>query len=300
MTTPTITVIISSSPQVNGESLRQCLTSVSHQTFVPWECLVAVPESQAEHTRILLAEQGFDSRFKVCTAGSENDAELLNAAAKLAQGEYVLVLGARDLLAPTCLDSALTCRNKYNADYVLIDVRGFQDARTIHAAPAGPVDVLASPGAAIALLYRRIVTDSFNDRVAPFHLPAALLKIMAAPYQVARLRSPLYFCRVQETDNSILQGSLERFMDEHSELYSSNWKEIMAAKDSQIQALTNGLAADYEALKHENEMLQSRFDQLSEKHQNLEEHHARSLSSIKVTGTHLLRAIFSRFQLTRS
>lgn len=300
MTTPTITVIVSSSPQLNADSLRQCLTSVSHQTFVSWECLVAVPQNLAEPTKKLMTEQGFDARFKLCSADSNNDADLLNAAANHAQGDYVMVLGADDLLAPTCLDSALTCRNEYNADYVLIDVRAFQNARTIHAAPTGPVSVLASPGAAIALLCRRELLGSFNERLAPLHLPAALLRIMAAPRQVARLKSPLYFWRVQETDSSTLKGSLERFMDEHSELYSSNWKEIMAAKDSQIQALTNELAADYEALKHENEMLQSRFDQLSEQHQNLEEHHSRSLSSIKVTGTHLLRAILSRFQVTRS
>ncbi|MBY0550354.1 MAG: hypothetical protein K2W95_23955 [Candidatus Obscuribacterales bacterium] len=301
MTTPTITVIVSSVPQLNGESLRQCLTSVGHQTFASLECLLSVPQSQAEQTNRLLSEQGFDSRFKLCTAAdSENEAILINTALKIAQGDFVLILGANDLLAPTCLDSAITCRNDYNADYVLIDVRAFQDARTIYAAPAGQVDILASPRAAVALLCRRELLGPFNERVAPFHLQSALVRLMAASHRAARLISPLYLWRLQKTDSSLLQGSLERFMDEHAEIYSANWKEIMASKDSQIHELTNELAANYEALKHENEMLQSKFDQLSEKHQNLEEHHARSLSSIKVTGIHLLRAIFSRFQVTRS
>lgn len=301
MTKSKITVIISVVSPLNDDALRQCLNSVRHQTYTALECIVAAPDTASDRATKLLS-QDLDTRFRLCITDSSNEAGLLNAATATASGEYMMVLSSDDLLAPTCLENAMACRHEYNADYVVIDVRAFQDARSIQPAPTGQSalqDVLASPQAPVALLYRKELAGPFNERVAPLHMAAALIKLIAAELQPAHLKSPLYFWRRKRFDSSILQGSLNHFMDEHVELYRSNWKEILAAKEIQIEALTNDLAANYESLKHENEMLQSKFDQLSEKHQELEEHHARSLSSIKVTGTHLLRAIFSKAGLNR-
>lgn len=296
---PEVSVFVSAL-QLSAE-LVQCLTSIQNQTFASFECVLCVPQELAETAQKLLQSHRLDSRFAIHSIQTSNETTLLSSALKNSLARFVTFVAAHDLLAPTYLQATLEYRDTFNADYVVSDCRFFNDARTIMKAPARVAEVLAFPWLSRSLLCKREELPRLNESLPRFHTADLLLKLMSsATAKPALLASPLYLARVRRTDFSSLTRSLNQFMSEHSELYTANWKEVLAEKDRKIFELSNALTAEYETLKTEQEHLQNKHTELTEQHEKLQEHHARSLASIKVTGTHLLRAIFCRFPAIRN
>jgi glycosyltransferase involved in cell wall biosynthesis len=297
-----VTVIISCT-QVPAE-LVETLSSVQHQT-VPFECLLSVPASLKAEASRLLKQNGFGAAFRVVETETRSYGALANIAIEKASGRFIAFLRSTDLLVPDYLQKVLAHCKSFNADAATVGIRTFGEAKVTLEEHIETVDLLASPWLPIALVVRRTLltvagNQSLSSEMNGLELADLLLRLNRAEARLTHLRNPLYLYRHKTESNPHYDRSLKLFMEANADLYKDNWQQILAAKDARIRALSEELAPTFERLKQDHEDLQIKYTNLAEKHEQLEEHHARSLNSIKVTGTHLLRAIFSRFSINRT
>lgn len=278
------------------QALRNAISSLENQT-TPGEYLLAVDAANADAAESLLRKNNLLSTVRIF-AHTHGLSYAVDAAAQSARGALVSFLRSNDLFAPTYLETVQKYFTEFNCEMVACDVKSFNEARNLIPAPDGIVDILSKPWLPLALTIRRdrLVDVKFASAAPSIGLARVALFLLQQNCMFRVLRSPLYFHRSEIHDDQLLSSAnLGEFMEMHAEAYRENWKEVLLAKDQVIYQLSGDLAPKYERLKQEHEKLEARFNELNEKYEELEAHHARSLSSIKVTGVHLLRAIFSRF-----
>jgi GT2 family glycosyltransferase/glycosyltransferase involved in cell wall biosynthesis len=84
--------------------LRACLESLRAQSYERWElCLVDDGSNASPAVRLLEKSAREDSRIRVVRPGTQGSAASFNAGLAVAQGEFVGLLGAGDLLSPHAL-----------------------------------------------------------------------------------------------------------------------------------------------------------------------------------------------------
>jgi len=104
-TEPRFSILI---PAYNAEAtLARTLDSLIAQTYDDWECVVIDDGSTDGTAAILERYVQIDSRFRGTSQENGGTASALNAAAKLAQGQFFVQLGADDELLPEYCEATL-------------------------------------------------------------------------------------------------------------------------------------------------------------------------------------------------
>ena len=84
--------------------VRECLDSVSKQSFADWECVVGVEASKDATERLVREYAEKDGRFRVFTGPRTGSCSASrNTGVELARGAYVLFLDGDDTIAEGCL-----------------------------------------------------------------------------------------------------------------------------------------------------------------------------------------------------
>lgn len=115
-------------PQI--DRLRNTINSVKGQIYRNWELCVAVGATAGEITRAMWEEDTVaDSRIKVAVLSHEsNMAHVINAAAELAEGEFMVFLEPSDELAPNALaEIALYLAERPSTDFLYSDEDSVDD-----------------------------------------------------------------------------------------------------------------------------------------------------------------------------
>lgn len=113
---PKISVII---PVYNVEKyLRDCLNSVSAQTFTDWEAICVNDGSTDNCKQILEQHAAGDNRFIIINQPNSSVSVARNNGLKHAKGEYIYFLDSDDLLHPQCLEIAYNSAVKHQAELV--------------------------------------------------------------------------------------------------------------------------------------------------------------------------------------
>lgn len=279
--------------------LADALKSLSCQTRL-CDQVLAVDASVEQDLQELLDvfKDACPPGLTTCNLGDERDSslgELFNLAAKSCSGDYLLFLPAHQLLAPKYIE---LCVQSLEMDETLgavctgIRLTGKEDAVFELSIP----ELLAFPQRDCYPLFR---AESFN-KIGGFskvnnHIvfADAVLRIVAAEMRVKFLQECLVLARCDENldkpslhklDNSFARAD---FLKAHSAVVSQFAEEMVLC------------------LEKEHMRQQQRFDRLIDHaHQNLlfvsnkqkaqEKFHKEQLSSISVTGRHLLCAVKRR------
>ncbi|MBB5346590.1 glycosyltransferase [Desulfoprunum benzoelyticum] len=119
---PTISVIV---PVCNAAAhhLNNCIRSVLHQSYPHWQLCLADDGSTQAHVRPLLEEWAArDQRIRIIFLETNRGiAGATNAAAALAEGDYLSFLGSDDELAPECLFRIVQAAADTGADLLYTD-----------------------------------------------------------------------------------------------------------------------------------------------------------------------------------
>jgi glycosyltransferase involved in cell wall biosynthesis len=120
-------------PCFNGEKyLAQALESVLWQTYDRWECILIDDGSTDDSKKIFEKYQESDARFRYMYQANRGAAAARNKGIRTAQGAYIQLLDADDILMPQKLDACIAQFRKDQTidvvytDYVIYDrYRGF-------------------------------------------------------------------------------------------------------------------------------------------------------------------------------
>lgn len=269
------------------EHLSSCLDSIKLQTAKPAEVIVVATQGTAVETI---------NGAKLIWSTKTKSAEILNEIVPVTEGDLLLVLSPDDLLAPTHLEENTKLLRQHNCDGVFGAVRVFDDVRMVSPAPEKVVDLLASPAQPLSFLFRRTLFNAlkgYDPSSSPFELTDFAARALQSSDRLKQSNSPLYFYRAKMQTNA--PSSFEGFVACHAGQYNQHLAEILQTKDRQLRRLTGQLAPQCERLRSDLESLRFEHEAANRKYESLAEHHRQALSSIKVTFTHLLKAISSRF-----
>ena len=113
-TSPFFTIVI---PVYNGEHfIRECLSSVSQQTFLDWECIVVNDGSTDSTAEIVKDITEKDGRIKLCQQPNAGVASALNLGISLAKAPWIVRLDADDLMLPNRLKCHYTIIENHDVD----------------------------------------------------------------------------------------------------------------------------------------------------------------------------------------
>lgn len=119
--TPLVTIIV---PMYQAEGTIECaLTSVAHQTYDNWECVVVDDGSTDGGFFLAKHVAESDPRFRVVRQANAGRGVARNIGLSEARGEFVCFLDADDALAPTFLEQTVSFGVRTGADLV---ITGFQ------------------------------------------------------------------------------------------------------------------------------------------------------------------------------
>jgi glycosyltransferase involved in cell wall biosynthesis len=127
---PLVSIII---PCFNGQKyLAQALDSVLWQTYDRWECIIIDDGSTDDSKKIFEKYQESDARFRYMYQTNRGAAAARNKGIRIAQGAYIQLLDADDILMPQKLEACIAQFRKDQTidvvytDYVVYDrYRGF-------------------------------------------------------------------------------------------------------------------------------------------------------------------------------
>lgn len=106
-----------------GSHLVRCLDSIWRQTYVDFE-VIAVNDGSTDESGALLNEMSGQRRnLKVIHQSNGGQSVARNAALAAAQGEYVLMVDADDIIHPRLLELAVAAADRAGCDFVLFDHR---------------------------------------------------------------------------------------------------------------------------------------------------------------------------------
>lgn len=281
MTETKIAVIVL--PGDEPAHLLQCLDSINAQTRKADEVILAGGCKTS-------APAGY--RLAIIEGDCDSTANLINRSVKSSTADLFLVMPDHDLLAPTFLESASEHLQRFNSELTVVSTRVFEASRLTTTAPTAALQVLAAPNQPVPMLFRRRIFDSlsgFQSAGAPHELADFAIRALTETKHISSVELPLYYFRPQ-----LPFAKTQALIELHKQLYTQHLTEILELKDQQVGKLVAELAPQCERLRTDLEKLQFNHASLASKHNELEEHHARSLASIKVTATHLVKAISAK------
>jgi O-antigen biosynthesis protein len=177
----------------NGEAARQNLESLRNQAYENWELCVAVNQLYVSQISSLC------DRVRHIAADHVNDAEALNAAARLATGEYLCVMQETGTLAPLALYYVAESLQQ-NAFDVLYSDEDSLDAEGRRVRPVFKPDW--SPDLLTSCMYignllviqreRFSQIGGFASGCAGAHLPDLILRLADRPLLVCHIPRVLY------------------------------------------------------------------------------------------------------------
>lgn len=91
--------------------LRECLDSVSHQTFADWEAICVNDGSTDRSGGILEEFAAKDSRFKILSKANGGLSSARNLGMNAATGDYILFLDSDDWLEPNAMETIAKALN---------------------------------------------------------------------------------------------------------------------------------------------------------------------------------------------
>lgn len=198
-------------PVYNASALLgRCLDSVRRQTFADYE-VIAVDDGSTDDSGRLLDEYANDPRIRVVHQPNRGQGAARNAALRLAQGEYVLMVDADDFIHPRLLEFAVGAAEAGRFDFVAFDYCGAAPEETGGIAAEWAADKTVpkvEPLSSCAfdwfvgarrtptpwqILYRRATLSGrfFPEGVVYEDVPFTLLYLYAS-YRGAHLDRPLY------------------------------------------------------------------------------------------------------------
>lgn len=101
--------------------IENCIKSIISQTAENLEILLIDDGSSDKSGEICDRYAGKDSRIRVIHKKNGGIADVRNVGLKEAKGEYFLYVDGDDYIAQNCVESALDCAEKYQADVVIFD-----------------------------------------------------------------------------------------------------------------------------------------------------------------------------------
>lgn len=117
---PLFSIII---PAYNTENfIRECLESVSLQTFNNWECII-IDDGSTDNTLSIIKEFGNkDSRFKILCQQNSGPVVAREKGISQAKGEYLVFVDSDDRLVPYALEQLNQCIIKANNDIIFFNI----------------------------------------------------------------------------------------------------------------------------------------------------------------------------------
>ena len=220
-----VSVII---PVYNAVALiGRCLESIRRQTFSDYE-VIAVDDGSTDGSGRWLDEQAGIPWLRVIHQSNKGQAAARNAALRLAQGEYVLMLDADDFVHPRLLEFAVGAAETGQLDFAAFGYRGAspEEVESVISEWAGETAVPRSeplPSRAFdwfvgtrrtptpwQILYRRSTLSGrfFPEGVIYEDVPF-VLSYLYAPHRGVYLDTPLY-CYVSVGSSTTHGTSLAR------------------------------------------------------------------------------------------
>ena len=84
--------------------VKECLDSVTSQSFTNWECLIGIETSKDKTEEVIRKITAGDPRFKIFTHGRSGSCSATrNTGTDMAEGEYVIFLDGDDTIAENSL-----------------------------------------------------------------------------------------------------------------------------------------------------------------------------------------------------
>jgi glycosyltransferase involved in cell wall biosynthesis len=300
-----VSIIVSS--LADPQKLNRCMESLNAQTFQPFEVIVGVNGLNGRNT---VSDVSKNSPVKFLqlddSTARPSMARFVNAAIKQSSGDLVIVLPDSYLLAPTFLEVTCAKLEESNCTGVFTNIRVVGRTQTILQRYLDAVNLLALPSEPVALLFKRKMFEAVGDLLAdfePLEFTEFLVRALISGAVFRSVERPLCFYNYESmTTEEYFQAeqlACEKLLHKYQEYYLQNMAKISAAKDARLYQLTSAVLPRLELLDANFMELKSAHENLNAKYNELDEHHRQSLASIKVTFTHLVRAVSAKLLLKR-
>lgn len=140
---PEISIVI---PVYNGEKyIEECLSSILHQTFQNWECIIVNDGSIDRSLFIIQKYASEDSRFSHCSIPNSGSAKVpLDLAISLAKSDWIVATAQDDYFDCDALGKMYNRANETKADVVYLRMRLFNDStpeKTLSTIPSAEFDM---------------------------------------------------------------------------------------------------------------------------------------------------------------
>lgn len=163
MKVPKVSIIIAT---YNSEkTLDRALSSVLHQSFSDWECLIIDGVSRDNTVDIARKYVSLDKRFKCMSEPDSGIYDAFNKGWKLSQGDWIYYLGSDDEVTVNGIeDLFLQCSDEKNADVIYGNVifrktNGEESIHRHHSHKQLPWKTFASHQ---AVIMRRLIIESLG------------------------------------------------------------------------------------------------------------------------------------------
>lgn len=124
-----ISVII---PAYNvGRDLRQCLDSVVNQTYVGFEAIIVIGDSDDQTNSICYEYAKNDDRFRIIRQKHKGVSAARNEGVEVSTGRYIAFLDADDYIEKEYFEFLLDAAITFNSDYVVCGYQKFLDSENV-------------------------------------------------------------------------------------------------------------------------------------------------------------------------
>lgn len=127
----TVSILI---PLYNKERfIHDCLASLSHQSFEDFEAII-IDDGSTDNSRLVaqdFLDKHADKRFSLYTQENKGVSAAINRALELAQGEFILLLGADDMLDWCMLETLVATARQHEVLHVRCLMKKIPEASTI-------------------------------------------------------------------------------------------------------------------------------------------------------------------------
>lgn len=123
---PTVTVVVA---VYNIEKyIEKCIRSIVRQTWKEMEILLIDDGSSDESGNICDRYAKTDARIRVIHKKNRGLSDVRNVGLKEASGTYLLYVDGDDYIAPECVEKAVKCAERHEAEVVVFDYQEIEEA----------------------------------------------------------------------------------------------------------------------------------------------------------------------------
>ncbi|MEH0844596.1 glycosyltransferase family 2 protein [Micromonospora sp. CPCC 205711] len=208
-----------------GDYIRDCLESLTRQTFRDFE-VVLVDDGSKDHSADIAQEFcDRDPRFRIVTQDNQGLGPARNTGVRNSQGEYITFVDSDDLVAPHAYEVMVRSLDQSGSSLVGGNARRFNNTsgvrvaylhRSIFTADRQATHILEYPNLALDRMvwnkvYRRSFWDEFKLEFPPIRYEdyPVTLKGHLDAVTVDCLAAPVYFWRERESGESITQQKFQ-------------------------------------------------------------------------------------------